>query len=67
MARSPSSARTWTRCRREAKTPLAIIVDVYGKKMQEDFESVLERRIHLFVNFAEGAGTPARGTSSGCG
>jgi len=37
------------------KTPLAIIVDVYGKKMQEDFESVLERRIHQFINFAEGA------------
>lgn len=34
--------------------PLAILVDVYGKKMQKDFESVLERRIHQFVNFAEG-------------
>jgi CO dehydrogenase/acetyl-CoA synthase beta subunit/intein/homing endonuclease len=38
-----------------SSTPLAIIVDVYGKKMQEDFESVLERRIHQFINFAEGA------------
>ncbi len=38
-----------------SKTPLAIIVDVYGKRMQEDFESVLERRIHQFVNYAEGA------------
>jgi acetyl-CoA synthase len=38
-----------------SKTALAIIVDVYGKKMQEDFESVLERRIHQYVNFAEGA------------
>jgi carbon-monoxide dehydrogenase catalytic subunit/CO dehydrogenase/CO-methylating acetyl-CoA synthase complex beta subunit len=37
------------------RTPLAIIVDVYGKKMQEDFETVLERRIHQFINFAEGA------------
>ncbi|HXZ23754.1 MAG TPA: acetyl-CoA decarbonylase/synthase complex subunit alpha/beta, partial [Methanomassiliicoccales archaeon] len=37
------------------KTALAIVVDVYGKKMQEDFESVLERRIHHFINFAEGA------------
>ena len=35
-------------------TSLAILVDVYGKKMQEDFESVLERRIHLFLNFAQG-------------
>ncbi|HUL39573.1 MAG TPA: acetyl-CoA decarbonylase/synthase complex subunit alpha/beta [Methanomassiliicoccales archaeon] len=38
-----------------SKTALAIIVDVYGKRMQEDFESVLERRIHQFVNYAEGA------------
>lgn len=37
-----------------SSTPLAIVVDVYGKKMQEDFESVLERRIHLFANYAEG-------------
>jgi acetyl-CoA synthase len=37
------------------KTPIAILVDVYGKKMSEDFEGVLERRIHLFVNYAEGA------------
>ncbi|QLH75637.1 MAG: CO dehydrogenase/CO-methylating acetyl-CoA synthase complex subunit beta [Methanomassiliicoccales archaeon] len=35
-------------------TPLAILVDVYGKRMQEDFESVMERRIHLYLNFAEG-------------
>jgi CO dehydrogenase/CO-methylating acetyl-CoA synthase complex beta subunit len=37
-----------------SSTPLAILIDVYGKKMQEDFESVMERRIHLFLNFAEG-------------
>ncbi|UCE45068.1 MAG: anaerobic carbon-monoxide dehydrogenase catalytic subunit [Methanobacteriota archaeon] len=36
-------------------THLGILVNVYGKNMQEDFESVLERRIHQFVNFAEGA------------
>jgi acetyl-CoA synthase len=35
-------------------TPLGIIVEVYGKNMQKDFESVLERRIHQFTNFAEG-------------
>jgi len=34
--------------------PLGIIVDIYGRKMQVDFESVLERRIHYFVNYAEG-------------
>jgi acetyl-CoA synthase len=37
------------------KTTLGIFVEVYGKKMIEDFESVLERRIHQFINFAEGA------------
>ncbi|MEM0448865.1 MAG: acetyl-CoA decarbonylase/synthase complex subunit alpha/beta [Methanomassiliicoccales archaeon] len=35
--------------------PLAILVDVYGKRMEEDFEPVLERRIHQFINYAEGA------------
>jgi CO dehydrogenase/CO-methylating acetyl-CoA synthase complex beta subunit len=38
-----------------SSTALAIVVDVYGKKMEEDFESVLERRIHQFINYAEGA------------
>jgi carbon-monoxide dehydrogenase catalytic subunit/CO dehydrogenase/CO-methylating acetyl-CoA synthase complex beta subunit len=36
-------------------THLGILVNVYGKNMQKDFESVLERRIHQFINFAEGA------------
>ncbi|HAI21291.1 MAG TPA: CO dehydrogenase/CO-methylating acetyl-CoA synthase complex subunit beta [Clostridiales bacterium UBA8153] len=34
--------------------PLAIVVDIYGRKLQEDFEGVLERRLHNFVNYAEG-------------
>jgi acetyl-CoA synthase len=34
--------------------PLGIMVKVYGRKMQEDFEPVLERRIHYFVNYGEG-------------
>jgi len=38
-----------------SSTHLGIMVEVYGKKMQKDFESVLERRIHQFINFAEGA------------
>jgi carbon-monoxide dehydrogenase catalytic subunit/CO dehydrogenase/CO-methylating acetyl-CoA synthase complex beta subunit len=38
-----------------SSTHLGILVNVYGKNMQDDFESVLERRIHQFVNFAEGA------------
>ena len=37
-----------------SSTPLGIFVTVYGKNMQKDFESVLERRIHQFINFAEG-------------
>jgi CO dehydrogenase/CO-methylating acetyl-CoA synthase complex beta subunit len=37
-----------------SSTPIAVLVDVYGKKMLEDFETVLERRIHLYLNFAEG-------------
>lgn len=34
--------------------PLGIVVDVYGRKMQEDFEPVLERQIHYFINYGEG-------------
>ncbi|MCX6650533.1 MAG: acetyl-CoA decarbonylase/synthase complex subunit alpha/beta [Methanomassiliicoccales archaeon] len=37
-----------------SQSPLAILVDVFGKRMQADFESVMERRIHLYLNFAEG-------------
>ncbi len=37
-----------------AKVPLAIVVDVAGRKMQKDFESVLERQIHHMTNGAEG-------------
>ena len=34
--------------------PLAMIVEVYGKDMQSDLESVMERRFHSGINFAEG-------------
>lgn len=34
--------------------PLAYIVEIAGKKMQKDFESVIERKFHDFVNYAEG-------------
>ena len=34
--------------------PLAITVDVAGREFQEDFESVLERRIHEFISCANG-------------
>jgi len=34
--------------------PLGIVVEVAGREFQEDFESVLERRIHEFVSCANG-------------
>ena len=34
--------------------PLGIIVEVAGREFQEDFESVLERRIHEFISCANG-------------
>jgi acetyl-CoA synthase len=34
--------------------PLGILVQVAGRKFQEDFESVLERRIHEFISCANG-------------
>jgi len=34
--------------------PLANIVKVYGEKMQPDFESVIERKIHTWTNYIEG-------------
>jgi len=37
-----------------SKLPLGIYVKIYGRKMQEDFESVLERRVHYFINYGEG-------------
>ena len=35
--------------------PLAILIDVAGKMMKKDYEPVLERRIHNFVNYGEGS------------
>jgi len=34
--------------------PLGIVVEVAGRKMQEDFESILERQAHHLINGAEG-------------
>jgi acetyl-CoA synthase len=36
------------------KMPIAIIIDVAGRKMQTDFESVIERKIHSNINEAQG-------------
>ena len=37
-----------------AAMPLGILVEVAGREFQEDFESVLERRIHEFISCANG-------------
>jgi acetyl-CoA synthase len=37
-----------------ASLPLAIWVEVAGRKMQSDFEPILERQIHYVLNCAEG-------------
>jgi acetyl-CoA synthase len=34
--------------------PMGIVIKVYGRKFQSDFEPVLERRIHYFMNYGEG-------------
>lgn len=34
--------------------PLGVVVEVAGRKFQEDFESVLERRIHEYISCANG-------------
>jgi acetyl-CoA synthase len=34
--------------------PIAIRVEVAGRKMQEDFEPILERQIHHLINYAQG-------------
>ena len=33
---------------------LGIVIDVAGRQMQKDFEPVLERQLHYFVNGASG-------------
>jgi acetyl-CoA synthase len=37
-----------------SRLPLAIVVEFAGRKMQEDFEPILERQIHHFINYAQG-------------
>jgi acetyl-CoA synthase len=36
------------------KMPLGMVVDIAGRKMQKDFESVIERKIHHYINEAQG-------------
>ncbi len=37
-----------------SQLPLGIVVDVSGRKMQKDFEPILERQFHHLMNCAEG-------------
>jgi acetyl-CoA synthase len=37
-----------------AQLPLAIWIEVAGRKMQQDFEPIMERQIHHLINGAEG-------------
>ena len=34
--------------------PLGILIEVAGRKLQKDFEPILERQVHRFVNGAMG-------------
>ncbi len=36
------------------KMPLAIVIDVAGRKMQKDFEAIIERKLHHNINEAQG-------------
>jgi acetyl-CoA synthase len=36
------------------RLPLGILVQVAGRKMQKDFEPILERQIHHLINYAQG-------------
>jgi acetyl-CoA synthase len=36
------------------RLPLGILVEVAGRKMQPDFEPILERQIHHLINYAQG-------------
>ena len=38
----------------ESHLPLAIVIEVAGREMQEDYEPILERQIHHLINYAQG-------------
>ncbi|MEW6380828.1 MAG: acetyl-CoA decarbonylase/synthase complex subunit alpha/beta [bacterium] len=38
----------------ESRLPLGIVVEVAGREFQSDFESILERQIHRYLNEAQG-------------
>ncbi|MCM8786141.1 MAG: acetyl-CoA decarbonylase/synthase complex subunit alpha/beta [Candidatus Omnitrophica bacterium] len=35
--------------------PMAIVIEVAGREMQDDFEPILERQIHDYINYINGA------------
>lgn len=37
-----------------SRLPLAVVVEVAGRKMQEDYEPILERQVHHLINYAQG-------------
>ena len=37
-----------------SKLPLAIVVEVAGRQMQDDYEPILERQVHHLINYAQG-------------
>jgi acetyl-CoA synthase len=37
-----------------AKLPLAVVVEVAGREMEDDYEPILERQIHHLINYAQG-------------
>ncbi len=41
-------------CEKGERLPLGIYVRVAGRKMQPDFEPILERQIHHLINYAQG-------------
>ncbi len=41
-------------CKKGDRMPLGISVKVAGRKMQPDFEPILERQIHHLINYAQG-------------
>lgn len=41
-------------CKKGDRLPLGIYVQIAGRKMQPDFEPILERQIHHLINYAQG-------------
>ncbi len=37
-----------------SRLPLAIVAEVAGRQMQEDYEPILERQVHHLINYAQG-------------